>query len=176
MCFAGALLKRPAETETVFWSVTPSHSHEKMKKNHPVNEEVLWDSTMMRRRPTCLRVAFRFRWSGLKPPLVTFPPPSFHCAVEEKTEGRGGHRWSYGLSVWCLGRISETERGRAGCVRVKGKGVEKKRVMCSFPFLLCSVAPGVGFSKTSPSRTLPWHWKVCENSAHKWMWERRKQG
>lgn len=154
--------------------MTPSHDHEKKKKKKSPSE---WgrDTTMMRRRPTCLRVAFRFRWSGLKPPLVTFPPPSFHRAVEEKTEGRGGHRWSYGLSVWCLGRMSETERGRAGCVRVKGKGVEKKRVMCSFPFLLCLLAPGAGFSKTSPSRTLPWHWKVCENSAHKWMWERRKQ-
>lgn len=32
--------------------------------------------------------------------------------------------------------MSETERGGGGCVcvRVKGKGVEKKRVICSFPF------------------------------------------
>lgn len=95
------------------------------------------------------------------------PPPSFHRSVE-KTEGRGGHRWSYGLSVWCLGRMSGTERGRADCVRVTGTGVGE-RVMCSFPFL-CSVAAGAGFWKTSPSRTLLWHWKVCENSSHGWMW------
>lgn len=63
------------------------------------------------------------------------PPPSFHRSVE-KTEGRGGHRWSYGLSVWCLGRMSGTERGRAGCVRVKGKGVEKKEWCVHFLFAL----------------------------------------
>lgn len=100
------------------------------------------------------------------------PPPSFHRTVE-KTEGRGGHRWPYGLSVWCLGRMSGTERGRAGCVRVKGKGVEK-RVMCSFPFCSAWWLQALDI-QTSPSRTLLWHWKVCENSSHGRMWERRKQ-
>lgn len=74
------------------------------------------------------------------------PPPSFHRSVE-KTEGRGGHRWCYRLSVWCLGRMSGTERGRAGCVRVKGKGVEKKSDVF-ISFLLCLVAAGAGFWKT----------------------------
>lgn len=76
-----------------------------------------------------------------------------------------GHRWSCGLSVWCLGRMSETERGMAGCVGVKGRGVEK-RVMCSFPFCSAWWLQALDFQRPHlpPLKSV---WKLHPPG---WMW------
>lgn len=56
----------------------------------------------------------RSGWSELKLPLAFFLS-FFPLTVEEKQKGGargGGHRWPFGLSVRCLGWMSEKEGGR----------------------------------------------------------------
>lgn len=72
--------------------------------------------------------------------LPALTPSGMFCLFfslngEEKEKGgarEGGHRWPFGLSVWCLGWMSKRERGREGELKVKVK-VWKKGAMCSFP-------------------------------------------
>lgn len=144
-------LKESTEESNSLWTWdTFSCSEEEEKKTH---KEVLRGQKRDEKTPyTLYSQSCQIQVIRIETPSGHLcPPPSFHRSVE-KIEGRGGHRWSYGLSVWCLGRMSGTERGRAGCVRVKGKGVEKKSDVF-ISFLLCLVAAGAGFSDLTFSHT-----------------------
>lgn len=132
--------------------ICDTFSKNKQTPNNSEDTLIVWLSEF-----TC------FRWNS--------PPPVFPHRSRKKQEGGargGGHRWSCGLSVWCLGRMSETERGRAGCVGVKGRGVEE-RVMCSFPFCSACWLQALDFQRTHlpPLKSV---WKLRPPG---WMWERR---
>lgn len=111
---------------------------------------------------------------------------SFLSVGEEKQQGgaraerEGSYRWPFGLSVWCLGWLSNRETGRegqkerCGCFWVKLElwKEKKKRGDVFISSLVCLVAPGTGFSpwphllahclvtakcvKTPPTRS--WRW------------------
>lgn len=108
---------------------------------------------------------------------------SFLSVGEKKQQGgaraererEGSYRWPFGLSVWCLGWLSNRETGRegqkerCGCFWVKlelWKEKKKKRWCVHFlPGLLGGSRHWI-FTVASPFSTLSCHCKVCENSAH----------